>query len=100
MSNIARVVCRIFPTSHSPSIPNDFKFVAEALESRVLLSVAPAYAGALTGKVLFTSGGHGYVWRDSSKSWGIMRTYVNGMMEDLGNQDQLQGYADYALRAG
>jgi len=41
-----------------------------------------------------------YVWRGGSSSWGVMRGYLNNMMEDLGNQDQLQPYADYALHAG
>jgi hypothetical protein len=100
MSYIERTVRRIFSTRDLTSQQNSSTFIAETLEPRVFLSVAPAYAGALSGKVLFTSGGHGYVWRDGSKSWGIMRTYINGMMEDMGNQDQLQSYADYALHAG
>ncbi len=100
MPKSARPAGKLRPRSVSTSLAYESPFEVEALESRTLLSVAPAYVGALTGKVLFTSGGHGYVWRDSSKSWGIMRTYINGMMEDLGNQDQLQGYADYALRSG
>src|SRR4051812_35257690 len=70
----------------------------ETLESRQLLSAAPAVPGTLNGKVLFTSGGHGYVWR--STGWDVMREYLNGMNEDLGNQDQLAPYADYALNAG
>src|SRR4051812_47857318 len=70
----------------------------ETLESRQLLSGAPAVPGALNGKVLFTSGGHGYVWR--STGWDVMREHLNNMMEDLGNQDQLASYADYALNAG
>src|SRR4051812_8238814 len=72
----------------------------EGLEDRRLLSVAPAVPGSLTGKVLYTHGGHGYTWRDSSSSWGVLRGYVQGMMEDLGNQDQLEPYAEYALHAG
>ncbi|HZZ44861.1 MAG TPA: Ig-like domain-containing protein [Tepidisphaeraceae bacterium] len=65
--------------------------------------------GALAGKVLFTSGGHGYVWRpavtnsDGSVTpgyWGFMRTYGYNFIEDTGNQDQITPYADYALRSG
>ncbi len=54
--------------------------------------------GSLAGNVLYTSGGHGFYWTGSS--WGVMRSYVNGMMEDMNNQDQLEPYADYALAAG
>jgi len=38
------------------------------------------------------------MWRTSS--WGVMRSYVNDMMEDLGNQDQLQPFCDYLLHGG
>src|SRR4051812_13215397 len=38
------------------------------------LSVAPQVAGGLAGHVMYTSGGHGYVWRTGG-SWGVMRTY-------------------------
>lgn len=55
---------------------------------------------SLAGRVVYTSGGHGFVWRDSSSSWGYMRPYLNNMIEDLGNQDQVQYFADYLLHAG
>ena len=60
--------------------------------------VATQVPGTLAGKVLYTSGGHGFYWNGSS--WGVMRTYINNMMEDMNNQDQLEPYADYALAAG
>jgi hypothetical protein len=53
---------------------------------------------------MYTQGGHGFVWRPAANGnpgyWGTMRPYINGMDEDLGNQDQIQPYADYALHAG
>lgn len=100
MPKSARPAGNLRPRSISTSLAYASPFEVEALESRRLLSVNPAYTGALSGKVLFTSGGHGWVWRDSSKSWGLMRPLLNGMVEDMGNQDQLQPYADYALHAG
>src|SRR5439155_5272569 len=75
--------------------------IVERLEDRRLLSVAAQIDGALNGKVLYTSGGHGYVWRNGSPgSWGLMRPDTNNVVEDMGNQDQLLPYADYALHAG
>ena len=73
----------------------------EQLETRRMLSVAPHVAGQLDGKVVYTQGGHGYVWRNGSPGfWGFMRPYLNTMVEDLGNEDQIQPFADNLLHAG
>ncbi|MGB7157211.1 MAG: hypothetical protein WBD40_04030, partial [Tepidisphaeraceae bacterium] len=60
---------------------------------------ATANGGALSGKVIYMHGGHGYVWRGGT-TWGVMRGYTNGMMEDHGNVDQLSFFAEHALAAG
>jgi hypothetical protein len=74
----------------------------ECLEPRRLLSVVPsvlpAPTGALSGRVVFTSAGHGYA--ADGNVWRTGRGLTNGMVEDMGNQDQLQSYADYLLNAG
>jgi hypothetical protein len=78
----------------------------ESLEPRQLLAAAglvpvgPAPAGALTGKIVYASGGHGWQWNNSLGRWATDRPNVNSMVEDFGNQDQLTLFADYALRAG
>jgi hypothetical protein len=72
------------------------------LERRRLLSIAPtivpAPIGSLSGKVVFTSAGHGFA--AAGNLWNTGRGLTNGMVEDMGNQDQLLPYADYLLRAG
>jgi len=74
----------------------------ESLECRRLLSIAPAVVpapvGSLSGKVVFTSGGHGFA--ANGNLWNTGRGLTNGMVEDMGNQDQLLPYADSLLRAG
>ena len=70
----------------------------EGLEGRRLLS-AVTYDGTLDGKIVYLSGGHGFAW-DGSSTWQTGRGETNEMVEDFGNQDQLQSYADYLLRAG
>ncbi len=57
-------------------------------------------AGALSGKIVFTSGGHGWQWNDTLGRWATDRGDNNEIVEDFGNQDQMSLYADYALRAG
>lgn len=85
----------------SPALPISTPRV-EPLEDRRLLSITPAVVpapvGSLSGKVVFTSGGHGFA--ASGNLWNTGRGLTNGMVEDLGNQDQLLPYADYLLRAG
>ncbi|HEX8522656.1 MAG TPA: hypothetical protein VF669_10400 [Tepidisphaeraceae bacterium] len=54
--------------------------------------------GQLTGKVVFTSGGHGYTY--TGTAWTTQRGVTNGMVEDMGVQDQMSLYADYLLNAG
>ncbi|HVT30073.1 MAG TPA: N-acetylmuramoyl-L-alanine amidase [Lacipirellulaceae bacterium] len=86
----------------------------EELEPRLALSVAPGlvaapqtYSGALDGKVVFVSGGHGIGWNGSAFAterpdyWEANGDTSDGdLVEDFGNQDQMSIYADDALRAG
>lgn len=57
-------------------------------------------AGALTGKIVYMSGGHGWQWSDTLGRYATDRGDNNEIVEDFGNQDQLTYYADYILRAG
>jgi hypothetical protein len=57
--------------------------------------------GPLSGKVVYTSGGHGWTSDNTSTSlWYTQRPALLGMVEDFGNQDQLTVFADAAFRAG
>lgn len=55
-------------------------------------------AGALTGRIVFTSGGHG--WTKGSSSWSLQRPLLLEMNEDYGNRDQMNLFAQYAFNAG
>ena len=76
----------------------------ETLEPRIALAAAglvPVGAqpsGALDGKIVYTSPGHGFTFR--AGTWGTDRPDYSEIVEDFGTQDQLQFYADYILRAG
>lgn len=80
----------------------------EPLESRIALAgdglelTTAQPTGALEGKIVYTSGGHGLQWVNSSVGFYAGRqeyasTEVN---EAFGNQDQLYFFAEHLLRAG
>ena len=57
--------------------------------------------GSLSGKIVYTSGGHGYTAANTGNgSWSFQRPELYDMIEDLGNQDQMTMYVDYLFRAG
>lgn len=55
-------------------------------------------AGSLSGRVVFTSGGHGWTW--SGSSWVLQRPVLLEMCEDFGNVDQMNLFALYCFNAG
>jgi hypothetical protein len=79
-------------------------FGFEALEPRIALAAAGLVpvgsqpAGALSGKIVFVSPGHGYQY--DSGAWRVGRPETQNMVEDFGNQDQATAFADYLFRAG
>lgn len=79
----------------------------EQLESRIALSVALGLVpvgtqpqGPLTGRVVYTSAGHGWQWNDTLDRWATDRPNLLSMVEDFGNQDQMTLYAEYLFQAG
>lgn len=68
------------------------------------LAPAPTQpAGALTGKIVFTSGGHGWTYANGSESitrWYTQRGVTHEMNEDYGNLDQMTLFAYYCFNAG
>jgi hypothetical protein len=78
----------------------------EPLEPRVLLAAAglvPVGAqptGELSGKIVYTSGGHGWQYSSALGRWATDRGDNNEVVEDFGNQDQMTFFAEYAFRAG
>ncbi len=55
-------------------------------------------AGALSGRIVYTSAGHGWTW--SGSSWVLQRGVIGGMNEDYGNLDQMTLFAYYCFNAG
>jgi hypothetical protein len=85
---------------HGPAAPTS-AFTTAALTQTL--------SGALTGRFVFTSGGHG--WKGSGTSYTTDRPEYwrdsdadpnadGNLVEDFGNQDQMTLFADYVLRAG
>lgn len=63
--------------------------------------VAPAArqpSGALSGRIVFTSAGHGWTW--GSSGWFTQRGVVNEICEDFGNLDQMTMFVFYCFNAG
>jgi hypothetical protein len=79
----------------------------EHLERRRLLAVTPGAAigsqpvGALTGRIIYMSGGHGFTAANTTTGiFSTQRGNTNSVVEDLGNQDQMTQFAYYAFNAG
>jgi hypothetical protein len=63
--------------------------------------VAPAArqpTGALSGRIVFTNGGHG--WTFDPDHWRLQRGNLEQMNEDYGNVDQMNFFATYCFNAG
>lgn len=63
--------------------------------------IAPAArqpVGALSGRIVFTSAGHGWTW--GSSGWFTQRGVVNEICEDFGNLDQMTMFVFYCFNAG
>jgi hypothetical protein len=54
--------------------------------------------GVLSGRIIFTSGGHGWNW--SGSAWTLDRPLLLDMNEDTGNVDQMTMFAYHCFNAG
>jgi hypothetical protein len=58
-------------------------------------------AGVLSNRILFTAAGHGFTAANTgSGAWTTQRGLNNGMVEDMGNYDQMTQFVHYAWNAG
>ncbi len=83
------------------------RLALEPLEPRLtlaaagLVDVGTQSVGALSGKIVYTHGGHGITADNlGSGAWSFQRPLLLDMIEDLGNQDQMTFFADNLFRAG
>lgn len=64
------------------------------------LTITPEPSGALSNIVVYCSAGHGFCANTNSGGWYVGRTLTNGVVEDMGNLDQLNFLAAYLRNAG
>lgn len=57
--------------------------------------------GSMSGRIIYCSGGHGWTCDNSATAqWYTQRPITFGVVEDFGNLDQFNLFADYCFRAG
>jgi hypothetical protein len=56
--------------------------------------------GALSNVIVYCSAGHGFTADTSGSQWVTQRGLLNGMVEDMGNIDQLNFFVNYCFNAG
>src|ERR1700751_2676911 len=76
-------------------------FVAPESFADGLVPVGTQPQGGLSGKIVYTHGGHGITAENKKDgSWSFQRGPSQGMIEDLGNVEQMAFLVDYLFRAG
>jgi hypothetical protein len=91
----------IFQTPDQPGLDATPPPPATGREPKTVGPIAPAGTqptGALSGRIVFTSAGHGWAW--SGSAWSLGRGVLNEMNEDYGNLDQMSLFAYYCFNAG
>lgn len=63
-------------------------------------AVTHQQSGVLSGRIVYTSAGHGWQYNSTLGRWATDRGLTNGMVEDFGNHDQLTYYVNYLFNAG
>lgn len=89
--------CETYPDGSLPEIEGEPERATAGLAG----PIAPAAGqpqGALTGRIVYTSGGHGWQW--SGSIWTLDRPLLLEMNEAYGNRDQMNIFAQYAFNAG
>ena len=87
--------------AQSPDFQESTGLVKSFQTSALSGPIAPASGqptGALSGRIVFTSGGHG--WTANASAWGLQRGVLLEMNEDYGNVDQMNLFANYCFNAG
>lgn len=77
--------------------PRKFYSTAEIVKGK---PVGSQPKGSLSGRIVFASGGHGWTNDTTTGLWYTQRPETHGVVEDFGNLDQYNLFADFAFRAG
>ncbi len=67
----------------APPIPRKSNESRQAMRSSVVTSAGARRTGALTGKVVYVSAGHGFTWDPGLERWTTQRGNTNDIVEDL-----------------
>ncbi len=97
------------PSERSASHPEDDVMPRSMAAASMAGAITPQAAGpitpagvqptgALTGRVIYMSGGHG--WQVNGSTWALQRPLLLDMNEDTGNVDQMTLFAYYCFNAG
>jgi hypothetical protein len=89
------------PTEYSPDFAETATVEPSPPVSHPRGPVVPAArqpAGVLSGKIVFTNGGHGWTW--DPDYWRVQRPVTQEMNEDMGNLDQMNFFAAWCFNAG
>lgn len=78
----------------------DYPLRAHAGNSTAPLVVGTQPVGALTGKILFAMAGHGWTYDSDRMIYYTQRGLSHGMVEDMGNADQMHIFAHLAFNSG
>ena len=82
--------------AETPGIPLPSPFQPQV--AGPIASTTMQATGSLSGRIIFTSGGHGWTWGGSS--WVTQRGVTWEMLEDYGNLDQMNFFVHYCFNAG
>lgn len=63
-----------------------------------IVSSTQQATGALSGRIIYTCGGHGWTW--AATGWFTQRGVTWEMLEDYGNLEQMNFFAQYCFNAG
>ncbi|MDB6070516.1 MAG: hypothetical protein JWL81_1687 [Verrucomicrobiales bacterium] len=91
-------------TPDTPDAPGPPINYGQPLQAQAFGPTAPSMrqpAGALSGKIVFTNGGHGWTADpNTSSGWRLQRGLTSGINEDYGNSDQFNLFALHCFNAG
>jgi hypothetical protein len=95
-------------TRTTPSTPTTSRVRAPStppagasLDSTPGAPVGQRPTGALANRILYTAAGHGFTAANTTTGdWSTQRGLTNGMVEDMGNVDQMTQFVYYAWNAG
>jgi len=68
--------------------------------ARVIAPAPGQPVGALSGRIVYTSAGHGWTYHNSSDRWYTQRADNHEIIEDYGNLDQMNLFIAYCFNAG